>query len=166
MKMTSLRCWSFYLTTFSWFCGKCLPADSRHSNKNKLRPFCSRYLSLIIRTYSYSLCPQQPSRFIFTYRYFDYVLSLINPDFEQYLGQVYLYIFCILLNLRSKTLQRASLLLPIQIYYCRSGGMVNFKLPYTTKEMISISKSPTFRSWVVLFHLHRPMTFFISQLMR
>ena len=37
--------------------------------------------------------------------------------------------------------------------------MVNFTLPSTTDEMISISTSQTFRSWVVMFHLHLPMTF-------
>ena len=35
--------------------------------------------------------------------------------------------------------------------------MVNFTLPSTTSEMISISTSQTFRSWVVIFHHHRPM---------
>ena len=37
--------------------------------------------------------------------------------------------------------------------------MVNFTLPSTTNEMISISTSQTFRSWVVIFHLRRPMAF-------
>ena len=37
------------------------------------------------------------------------------------------------------------------------GGMVNFTLPSTTSEMISISTSQTFRSWVVIFHHRRPM---------
>ena len=35
--------------------------------------------------------------------------------------------------------------------------MVNFTLPSTTNEMISISTSQTFRSWVVIFHHRRPM---------
>ena len=37
--------------------------------------------------------------------------------------------------------------------------MVNFTLPSTTNEMISISTSQTFGSWVVIFHLHRPKAF-------
>ena len=37
--------------------------------------------------------------------------------------------------------------------------MVNFTLPSTTNEMISISTSQTFRSWVVTFHLRQPMAF-------
>ena len=39
----------------------------------------------------------------------------------------------------------------------RLGGMVNFTLPSTTSEMISISTSQTFRSWVVIFRHRRPM---------
>ena len=38
-----------------------------------------------------------------------------------------------------------------------SWGMVNFTLQSTTSEMISISTSQTFRSWVVIFHHRRPM---------
>ena len=37
--------------------------------------------------------------------------------------------------------------------------MVNFTLPSTTNEMISISSSQNFRSWVVIFHLRQPMAF-------
>ena len=45
------------------------------------------------------------------------------------------------------------------IYYCRLGWMVNFTRPSTTNEMISISTSHTFHSWVVIFHLRQPMAF-------
>ena len=41
--------------------------------------------------------------------------------------------------------------------FCRLGGMVNFTIPSTTSEMIVISTSQTFRSWVVIFLLRRPM---------
>ena len=37
--------------------------------------------------------------------------------------------------------------------------MVNFTLPSTTNEMISISTSQTFRSWVVIFDVRQPMAF-------
>ena len=37
--------------------------------------------------------------------------------------------------------------------------MVYFTLPSTTNEMISISTSQTFRSWLVIFHLRQPMAF-------
>ena len=66
---------------------------------------------------------------------------------------------CILLNLRPRTPQRVPLLLLTYIYYCRLGGMVNFTRPFTTNEIISISTSQTSRSWVVIFHLRRPMAF-------
>ena len=71
---------------------------------------------------------------------------------------------CILLNLRSRIPQRAPLLLLTLIYYCRLGGMVNFTLPYTTNEIISISASQTFCSWVEIFHLRQPMVFLILNL--
>ena len=40
--------------------------------------------------------------------------------------------------------------------------MVNFTLQSTTNEMISISTSQTFRSWVVIFNLRQPMEFYLS----
>ena len=81
-----------------------------------------------------------------------FVISLFN--FFRYFvwlritddGSKIIWARCILLNLRSKTPQRAQLLLLTEIYYCRLGGMVNFTLPSTTNEMISISTSQTFRS--------------------
>ena len=69
---------------------------------------------------------QLASRFNFTYRYIDDVLSINNPEFENYLGQM------IPLNSRSKTRQTATLLLLTWIYFCRSGGTVNFTLPFMT----------------------------------
>ena len=39
------------------------------------------------------------------------------------------------------------------------GSHSQLTLPCTTNEMISISTSHTFRSWVIIFHLRRPMTF-------
>ena len=71
---------------------------------------------------------------------------------------------CILLNLRSRTPQRTLLLLLIQIYFCQLGGMVNFSLPFTTNEMISISTSQisVFKYNVVIFHLHRSWRFYLS----
>ena len=80
------------------------------------------------------------SQFNFTYRYIDDVLSINNPDFENYLGQMYP------LSLRSKTRRRATLLLPTWICSCQSVGTVNFTLPFTTNVTISISILQTFRS--------------------
>ena len=73
------------------FCGKGFPADSLYSNGNKLCPLLSD-----IFLYSYEaefiqslLSKQLASRFNFTYRYIDDVLSINNPQFENYLGQMY-----------------------------------------------------------------------------
>ena len=41
-------------------------------------------------------------------------------------------------------------------------GWSTFTLPSTTNELISISTSQTFRSWVLIFHLRRPMVFYLS----
>ena len=79
------------------------------------------------------------SQFNFTYRYIDDVLSINNPDFENYLSVSPL-------NFRSKTRRRATLLLPTWIYSCQSVGTVNFTLPFMTSATISISISQTFRS--------------------
>ena len=37
--------------------------------------------------------------------------------------------------------------------------LVDFTLPFTTNEIISISTSQTFGSWAVIFHLRRPKSF-------
>ena len=93
------------------------------------------------------------SQFNFTYRYIDDVLSINNPDFENYLGQMYP------LSLRSKTRLRATLLLPTWICSCQSVGTVNSVLPFTTNVTISISILQTFRSWVATSYLRPPMAF-------
>ena len=89
------------------------------------------------------------SRFNLTYRYIDDVLSVNNPEFENYLGQMYPAELAIKDTTESTT--SASYL------DLGMGGMVNFTLPSTTSEMISISTSQTFRSWVVIFHHRRHM---------
>ena len=94
---------------------------------------------------------QLASRFNFTYRYIDDVLSINNPEFENFLDR------CIPLNSRSKTRQRATLLLLTLIYFCRSGGTVNFTLPFMTNVTILISTSPIVRSWVSIFQPRPPM---------
>ena len=80
------------------------------------------------------------SRFNLTYRYIDDVLSINNPEFENYLGQMYPA------ELEIKDTTESTTSASYQIDFCRLGGMVNFTLPSTTSEMISISTSQTFRS--------------------
>ena len=72
------------------------------------------------------------SQFIFIYGYIDDVLSINNPDFENYLGQMYP------LSLSWKTRRRATFLLriPTWIYSCQSARTINFALPFTTCVMI------------------------------
>ena len=93
------------------------------------------------------------SKLNFTYRYIDDVLSINNPDYENYLDQIYP------LNLKSKTRRNATLLLPTWIYSCQSVGMVNFTLPFTTSVTILISILHTFRSWATTSLLRPPMVF-------
>ena len=93
------------------------------------------------------------SQFNFTYRYIDDVLSINNPDFENYLGQMYP------LSLRSKTRRRATLSASYLDLLLSIGREVNFALPFTTNATISISILQTFRSWVATSHLRPPMAF-------
>ena len=86
---------------------------------------------------------QLASRFNFTYRYIDDVLSINNPEFGNYLGQMYPVEFEIKDTKES--------------YFCRSGRTVNFTLPFMTNETISISTSQIFHSLVVIFQPRPPM---------
>ena len=96
------------------------------------------------------------SQFNFTYRYIDDVLSINNPDFENYLGQMYPA------ELKIKKQKRATPLLPTWIYSCRSEGTVSCALPFTTNVSISTSISQNFRSWAATFHLRQPMAFYLT----
>ena len=74
--------------------GKGFPTDSRHSNGHKLCPSHSRHISVIIRSGIHKSLlstgkTQLTFQFNFTYRYIDDVLSINNPDFENYLGRMY-----------------------------------------------------------------------------
>ena len=93
------------------------------------------------------------SQINFTYRYIDDVLSISNPDFENFLGHMYPD------ELEIKDTTERNTLLPTWIYSCRSGGTVSCALPFTTNVTISTFISQTFRSWVAIFHLRQPMTF-------
>ena len=138
------------------------PIDSRHSNGHKLCPSPSRHISVLIRSGRHTVFAPNwkeklASQFNFTYRYIDEVLTINNPDFENYLGQMY-----IPLSLRSKTRRRTAPLLPTWIYSCRSGVTVSCPLPFTTNETISTSISQTFRSCVEIFHLRLHMVFYFT----
>ena len=69
----------------------------------------------------------------------------------------YIWVRCIPLSLRSRTRRRATPLFPTWIYSCRSRVTVSCALPFTTNVTISTSTSQTFRSWVAIFLLRKPM---------
>ena len=79
------------------------------------------------------------SRFNLTYRYIDDVLSINNPEFENYLGQMYPAELEIK-DITESTTSASYLDLLLSI-----GGDGHFTLRSTTNEMISISTSPTSR---------------------
>ena len=88
------------------------------------------------------------SQFNFTYRYIDDVLSINNPDFENYLGQMYPPE----LKIKDTTESNKSA-------SCRSRVTNSCELPFATNVTISTSISQTFHSWVAIFHLRQPMVF-------
>ena len=144
------------------FCQKSLPADSRHSNLYKLCPASRRHISVFIRSwFIQSLLStgkkHLASRFNLTYRYIDDISSINNPEFEI----IWPDVSCWNWDQGHHREHHFCFLPRFTLYYCRFGGMVNFTLRSTTNEMISISTSLTFRSWVhvVIFHLRQPMVF-------
>ena len=72
---------------FRGVCRKSLPADSRHSNGYEWCP--SPYEVKFIQSLLSTEKKQVASRFNLTYRYINDVLSINNPEFENYLGQTY-----------------------------------------------------------------------------
>ena len=86
-----------------------------------------------------------------TYRYIDDALSINNPEFENYLGQMYPA------ELKIKDTTESTTSASYLDLLLSNGRDVNFTLP---NEMISISTSQTFRSSAVIFHLRQPMAFF------
>ena len=80
------------------------------------------------------------SQLNFTYRYIDDVLSNNNPDFENYLGQMYPA------ELEIKDTTESNTSASYLDYSCRSRVTVSCALPFTTNVTISTSISQTFRS--------------------
>ena len=79
------------------------------------------------------------SQLHFTYRYIDGVLSIINPDFENYLGQMY----PAELEIKDTTERNNS---ASYLDLLLSSATVSCELPFTTNVTISTSISQTFRS--------------------
>ena len=73
---------------------KGFPNDNQHSHGRKMCPSPSRHISILVRSgihTALALAGKKwlASQFNFTYRYIDDVLSINNPDFENYHGQMY-----------------------------------------------------------------------------
>ena len=92
------------------------------------------------------------SQFNFTYRYIDDVLSIHNPDFENYLGQMYPPELEIKDTTESNT---SSSFLDLLLSMGRDGQLRAF----TTNVTFSISILQIFRSLIATFHLRPPMAF-------
>ena len=79
---------------FVVFARRDFPTDNRHSHGYKQCPSPIRYISILVRSRIHTVLlsagkKRLASQFNFTYRYIDDVLSINNPDFENYLGQMY-----------------------------------------------------------------------------
>ena len=79
---------------FRSFCRKSLPADSRHSNGYELCPSSSRHHSVFIRSGFHTVFALNEKNLgsislIGTSMNIDDVLSIYNPEFENFLGQMY-----------------------------------------------------------------------------
>ena len=119
---------------------------------------CDPLLADIFR-YSYeaefiNLCSQLErknlaSQFNFTYRYINDVLSINNPDFETYLGQMYPRV----LEIKDTTDCNTS------ASYLDSLLSIESDCQLRTNVTISTSISQTSRSSLAIFHLRKPMVF-------
>ena len=148
--MTSLNARVSSRQHFRGLRGKGFPTDSR----TNCAPLLADIFLLLIRSVIHTVFALNwkkiASQLNFTYRYIDDVLSINNPDFENFLGQMYPT------ELEIKRRRRATPLLPTWINSCRSRVTVSSALYDVT---ISTSISQTFRSWVAIFHLRQPMVF-------
>ena len=145
------------------FGGKVFQQIVRHSDGHNLCPFLcpspSRHISVLIRSGIHTVFAlswkekKLASQFNFTYRYIDDVLSINNPDFENYLGQMY----PAELEIKDTTETNTSasyfdLLLSIE-----SDGQLRTSL-YDKRDDFNFHIT-NFHSWVAIFHLRQPMVF-------
>ena len=93
------------------------------------------------------------SQFNFTYRYIDEVLSIYNPDFENYLGQMFPHELEIKGTTESNT---SASYLDLLLSIGRDGQL---HTSFTKNVTILISILQIFRSWAATSHLRPPMAF-------
>ena len=96
------------------------------------------------------------SQFNFTYRYIDDVLSINNPDFENYLVQMY----PAELEIKDTTESNNSASYLDLLLSIESDGQLHTSL-YDKCDDFNFHIQ-TFRSWVAIFHLRRPMVFYLT----
>ena len=128
-----------------------------YSNRNKLCPSSSRHISLLIWSRIYTVFALnreetvgvlvqfhiQVHRWCFVHKQ-PRVWELPGPDVSRWTRD------------QRHDREQHFCFLP-GIYFCRSGGTVNFTLPFMTNVTISISTSQIFRSWVAIFQPRPPM---------
>ena len=153
LKMTSRDAWVSGRQHLCGFCGNGFPADSRYSNGNKLCPSLSRHISLLIWSRINTTFCSQPGenswRLNFTYRYIDDVLSISNPEFENYLGQMY----PVELEIKDTTESNTSAsYLDLILSIGRDGQLHTFIC-----DKRDASTSQIFRSWVAIFQPRPPI---------
>ena len=96
---------------------------------------------------------QLASRFNFTYRNINDVLSINKPECENYLGQMY----PVELEIKDTTEREHHFCFLPGFTSVDREGTVNFHLPFMTNMTISISTSQIFRSSVAIFQPRPPM---------
>ena len=97
------------------------------------------------------------SQFNFTYRYIDDVLSINNPDFENYLGQMY----PAELEIKDTTESNTSASYLYLLLSIESDSQLRTSI-YDKRDDFNFRISQTFRSWVAIFHLRQSMVFYLT----
>ena len=152
LKKTSSRCGVSCWQTFSLSSQKRFTTDNWHSHRHKMclsaKPtYEAEFIQFLLSAGKKRL----ESQFNFTYRYIDGVLSINNPDVENYLGQMYPPELEIKDTTESNT---SAFYLDLLLSIGRDSQICT---SFTTSVTISMSLLQTVRSWVATSHLRPPM---------
>ena len=101
---------------------------------------------------------QLASRFNFTYRYIDEVLSINNPEFENYLGQLY----PVELEIKDTTESNTSASYLDLLLSIGRDGQLHTSIYDKRDKLRQISTSQIFRSWVAISNLARPWRLYFA----
>ena len=136
--------------------GKGFPTDNRHSHGYKLCPLSpTTYVCTHTKQNSYSPCSRSVGNGhpLSSTSYIDDVLSINNPDFENYLGQMYHP------ELEIKDTTESSTSASYLDFLLSIGRDGQLRISFTTSLGISISILQSFRSWLATSHRRPPMAF-------